>query len=776
MSTYHLKAKKVGKKIVSNLKMGGINPFGEEISLTNYYIEKNHQPFFIICGEFHFSRSDVRFWEDEIVKMKMCGVNTIATYVIWNHHEEEEGFFDWAGSKNLRLFIEICKKHKLYFILRIGPFAHGEARNGGLPDWLYGRPFRVRSNDKGYLDYAKRLYSEIGKQVAGLMYKDGGNIIAVQLENEFQAAGAPWETTPIQVLEWVGSTGGKKHMRILKDMAIEAGIVAPIYTSTGWGGAPILDDEVLPLYGGYAFWPWLFYGDVTEHPTTKEFLFQDFHNDDSVCNDFNPPYKKTHYPFACCEMGGGMQVWYNYRFTVPAESVEAMAIMKVAGGCNFIGYYMFHGGSNPIGKKSYLNERTTPKISYDFQAPLGEFGQIRESYKRLKLLHYFLNEYEKDFSKMATVLPKGSDLISEKDINTLRFAIRVKEDSGFLFLNNYQDHLEMRDHKHFRINLQLDKEELIIPETFDMELKKDVSCILPFNMKLDKLLLKYATTQFISSVNSKEVKYYFFYTPTGMRGQYCFDDSNIEKIEIDNGIVNKKDGRFYANISEKEMSIIEITSSEKIKKVICTLTRKQSLNFWKTNLWGEKRVILTEENVIVTENSIELLSIGKKQVNFSIFPGVEETLSTNGRASEKVININMFQNHVINLENKEINYEIQKIDETRIIINFKEDSFGEAKEVFLKIDYIGDVGYAFIDGKLINDNFNNGTTWEIGLKKFEKELIEKGMYLYITPLKKGGIVKRDSSMAALQEVGVEEIVEITSVKIVTENSIKVIRS
>ena len=185
-------------------------------------------------------------------------------------------------------------------------------------------------------------------------------------------------------------------MRILKDMAIESGIEAPIYTSTGWGGAPILDNEVLPLYGGYAFWPWLFYGDVTEHPATNEFLFQDFHNDNSECLDFNPPYNKTNYPFACCEMGGGMQVWYNYRFTVPPESVEAMAIMKVAGGCNFIGYYMFHGGSNPIGKKSYLNERTTPKISYDFQAPLGEFGQIRESYKRLKLLHYFFLNTKKN--------------------------------------------------------------------------------------------------------------------------------------------------------------------------------------------------------------------------------------------------------------------------------------------------------------------------------------------------------------------------------------------
>ena len=772
MKIYELKAKGIRKNIYSgHLQLGGINPLGEEISLTNYYIEKNHQPFFVICGEFHFSRCDCRFWEDEILKMKMCGINTIATYVIWNHHEEEDGIFDWTGSKNLRYFIEICKKHKLYFVLRIGPFAHGEVRNGGLPDWLYGRPFRVRSNDEGYLYYAKRLYNEIGKQVLGLMYKDGGNIISVQLENEFQAAGAPWETTPIQVVEWAGSTGGKEHMRILKDMAIEAGIIAPIYTCTGWGGAPILDDEILPLYGGYAFWPWLFYGDVTEHPATKEFLFQDFHNDNSKCFDFNPPYDKTHYPFACCEMGGGMQVWYNYRFTVPPESVESMAIMKVAGGCNFIGYYMFHGGSNPIGKKSYLNERTTPKISYDFQAPLGEFGQVRESYKRLKLLHYFFSEYEKDLSCMATVLPAGSETISEKDTETLRFAVRIKENSGFLFLNNYQDHLEMKDHKNFRIKLQLDDEELTIPETFDLELKKDVCCILPFNMKIDSILLKYSTTQFISSIENKGVKYYFFYTTTGIEGQYCFDAITVENIKTQNGIINKKDGRIYVDITKDEMSIIEIISRDKIKKVICTITREQSLNFWKADLWGIERVILSDQNLLVTENGIELLSSEKEQVNFSLFPGVEETLTAEGGSIEQVIGNKIFQNYVINLEDQQISYEVEKIDNTRIVINFKEESFGKAKEVLLKIDYIGDVGYAFIDGKLINDNFNNGTTWEIGLKRVEKELLEKGMYLYITPLKKGGIVKRDSAMAALQEVGVEEIAEVFSIKVVTENSI-----
>ena len=77
-----------------------------------------------------------------------------------------------------------------------------------------------------------------------------------------------------------------------------------------------------------------------------------------------------------------------------------MAEMKVAGGCNFVGYYVFHGGSNPKGKKTpFLNENATPKISYDYQAPIGEFGQIRESYKRLKRQHYFYETVRKAFAK-----------------------------------------------------------------------------------------------------------------------------------------------------------------------------------------------------------------------------------------------------------------------------------------------------------------------------------------------------------------------------------------
>ena len=52
-------------------------------------------------------------------------------------------------------------------IVCIGPFGHGEIRNGALPDWLLAKPLEVRSNDENYLFYAKRLYGEIAKQLEG---------------------------------------------------------------------------------------------------------------------------------------------------------------------------------------------------------------------------------------------------------------------------------------------------------------------------------------------------------------------------------------------------------------------------------------------------------------------------------------------------------------------------------------------------------------------------------------------------------------------------------
>ena len=178
--------------IDGHLHLGGVNPAGNRIAFNSFYMTVDNRPFIPIMGEIHYLRVPHQYWEEEILKMKAGGVNLITTYAFWNLHETVERVFNWSGDKDLRQFLSLCKKHNIYTMVRIGPFCHGEIRNGGLPDWLYGRPFEVRSNDEGYLYYVRRLYHQIALQLDGLYYKDGGTVIGIQLENELQSSGAPW--------------------------------------------------------------------------------------------------------------------------------------------------------------------------------------------------------------------------------------------------------------------------------------------------------------------------------------------------------------------------------------------------------------------------------------------------------------------------------------------------------------------------------------------------------------------------------------------------------
>ena len=152
-------------------------------------------PLFPLQANFHFSRYPKAYWDESIKKMKAGGINVIATYVFWNIHEEKENVFDWSGDKDVRHFIELCAKNNLKVIVRIGPFCHGEIRSGGIPDWILGKPLTIRSNDPLYLSYVEKLYNETGKQLSGLYFKDGGPIIGIQIENEYQHSAAPWGLT-----------------------------------------------------------------------------------------------------------------------------------------------------------------------------------------------------------------------------------------------------------------------------------------------------------------------------------------------------------------------------------------------------------------------------------------------------------------------------------------------------------------------------------------------------------------------------------------------------
>ena len=769
MSNYLIDARNQKQPIdKGHLRISGTNPTGELLSCNSYFLEKNGRPYFPIGGEFHFSRYPYRQWEEEIIKIKLAGIDLIPTYIFWIHHEEDEGRFDWTGNKNLRDFVDLCAKQQMRMILRIGPFAHGECRNGGLPDWLYGRPFEVRSNDPGYLHYVGRFYREIGRQVKGLLYKDGGPIIGVQLENEFTASSAKWELTTLQGDEWIPSgSGGAEHMRILKQLALEAGLDVPLYTCTGWGNAPIVEGEMLPMWGGYAFQPWLLYwnSQLTSHPPTDNYIFRDYHRNDPQYLDASYPTEQ--YPFACCEIGGGMQPWYNYRFVVPPESVEAMVINRLAGGCNFLGYYVFHGGSNPSGKHSYLNERCVPKICYDFQAPLGEFGQVRDSYRYLKPLHLFCRDFAELLCPMSTVLPDVAGGMQPADTETLRFGARVAVNSGFLFLTNYQDHLTTKDQENVRITLILPGEELTVPAKNSFTLRSGVNAILPFNLNLNGVLLKWATTQLVTSLRVDDEPYYFFFVPEGMAGEYCFDNSTFAAITVEEGLIGDEPNRTYISVSPGMKCKITITDRKGQRVHICTLTREQILHFWKIELWGRERVIISPDDILAGAGYLELRNRERACFELDIFPATDGNLLVDGKEIPNR-GEGSFRHYRFDLPQKATLAQWEKVAPGKAVIRIPREAFTTVNELFLRIDYLGDVGNLFIDGKLIADDFCNGETWEIGLKRFYPEIANKELCLTVSPLRKGHTTLNNATLAVKEDFIGEQIAEIRSVQLIPE--------
>lgn len=152
-------------------------------------------------------------------------------------------------------------------------------------------------------------------------------------------------------------------------------------------------------------------------------------------------------------------------------------VRSLGSGANGIGYYMYHGGSTPKQNNGvgFLSDELmgVPKISYDFQAPIGEFGLVRDSYQNLRILHSFLEDFSSSLAPMETVLPEGNDRITPDNRETLRYAVRMKDDSGFIFMTNFQDHDTARvDQKDLQFKLNLRNESFMIPAKGTFTLKK----------------------------------------------------------------------------------------------------------------------------------------------------------------------------------------------------------------------------------------------------------------------------------------------------------------
>jgi len=715
--------------LTGHLRLGGADPQGNRLDVTSRYLAWNGQPLVVISGEFHYSRYPEAYWEEELLKLKAGGINTVATYVFWIYHEERPGVFDWAGQKNVRRFAELCARHGLKLILRIGPFAHGEWRNGGLPDWLYGQPFEARSNDPGYLRLVERLYGEIAGQVRGLLFADGGPIIGIQLENEYMHAGAPWEVVDqARDTEWVpAGRQGVAHLRALKALAHQAGLNLPIYLVTAWG-APFLEGETLPVYGGYAYPVW-----VDDPAPSDLFTFQ---ADGAARGD---------YPLIYAEMQGGIQVRYRNRPVVPARSVEALALVCIGRGSNWLGYYMYHGGTTPVGAHGFSHERLHPQLSYDFQAPLGEFGQYHASYHALRVLHLFLQAYGAELGPMGARLPDDASLIEPANTSRVRWAARLREDAGFVFVNNFQDHVAMHALEGVAFEIDTARGPVRIPASGSLTVPAEACFILPFNQPLADARLIYATAQPLTVLRANGLSHYFYFAPEGLAAEYCFAAETVRAVT--GAAEQTADGqqlRVRPALGRGQSFELETAAGQRAR--LTTLTRAEAEHIWQGEAWGRERVIFSPAEVLFTGDGLETRGAGLPEWSMTIWPPLAGALTAHGAACEQT---DQPHQTILRLSRpaRHLPVQVRRFGPHKYGIRLPEAIPPEMSEAFLQVEYEGDTGMAFIEGRLVADHFNNGAPWVIGLKRFQSELAAGELCLVFSPLRQG-IVKNISSQLA----------------------------
>ena len=319
------------------------------------------KPFKILSGAIQYFRLHPDQWRDTLYNLKALGFNTVETYIPWNMHEPIKGQFDFEAILDVEKFLQTAQNLGLYVLLRSSPYICAEWEFGGLPAWLLEENMRIRSSDPAYLAAAANYYDELLPRLVPHLLENGGNILMMQVENEYGSYGED-----------------KEYLRAVRDMMQERGATCPLFTSDGpWRGTlragTLIEDDVF-VTGNF--------GSKAKENFAQMQEFFDEHG------------KK--WPLMCMEFWDG---WFNRwkEPTVtrdPEELAEAVHEVLQQGSINL---YMFHGGTN-FGFMNGCSARGSndlPQVtSYDYEALLDEQGNPTPKYFAIqRMLKKYYPEY-----------------------------------------------------------------------------------------------------------------------------------------------------------------------------------------------------------------------------------------------------------------------------------------------------------------------------------------------------------------------------------------------
>lgn len=325
--------------------------FSLPVAAQNFTIGKstfllNGKPFTVKAAELHYTRIPAPYWEHRIEMCKALGMNTICLYVFWNIHEQTEGQFDFTGQNDIAAFCRLAQKHGMYVIVRPGPYVCAEWEMGGLPWWLLKKKDIVlRTLDPYFMERTAIFMKEVGKQLAPLQITRGGNIIMVQVENEYGAYAVD-----------------KPYVSAIRDIVKSAGFTEVPLFQCDWSSTfdrNGLDDLLWTINFG-----------------TGANIEQQFKH----LKEARPET-----PLMCSEFWSGwFDHWGRKHETRPAKSM-VQGIKDMLDRNISFSLYMAHGGTT-FGHWGGANNPSYSAMcsSYDYDAPISEPGWTTDKYFQLR--------------------------------------------------------------------------------------------------------------------------------------------------------------------------------------------------------------------------------------------------------------------------------------------------------------------------------------------------------------------------------------------------------